>query len=75
MIDQAALESWEYQQKLWDEAEQQDRMQLEEQQAVVFTPDAAGIQEFRSACEPVWSSCDGGAYLDLIDRIVAAGRM
>ncbi len=75
MIDQAALESWEYQQKLWDEAEQQARMQLEEQQAVVFTPDAAGIQEFRSACEPVWSSCDGGAYLDLIDRIVAAGRM
>lgn len=75
MIDQAALESWEYQQKLWDEAEQQAREQLEEQQTAVFTPSPELMQEFRSACEPVWSSCDGGVYLDLIDRIVAAGRM
>ena len=75
MIDEAALESWEYQQKLWDEAEQQVREQLAEQQTAVFTPDDALLQEFRSACEPIWASCDGGAYLDLIDRIVAAGRI
>ncbi len=75
MIDEVALESWEYQQKLWDEAEQQVREQLAEQQTAVFTPDDTVLQKFRSACEPIWASYDDGVYLDLIDRIVAAGRM
>ncbi len=75
MIDETALESWEYQQKLWDEAEKEAREQLKESRAEVFVPGEAEMQAFRSACEPVWSSYDGGAYIDLIDRIVAAGRM
>lgn len=75
MIDEAALESWEYQKKLWDQAEADVREQLLQQQVFVFTPDEAVLEEFRTACEPIWFSCDGGAYLDLIDRIVAAGRL
>ncbi|MDO4268482.1 MAG: TRAP transporter substrate-binding protein DctP [Eubacteriales bacterium] len=75
MIDETALESWEYQQKLWDEAEEQTRRELEDRQAVVYMPDEQEMDAFRSACEPVWSSYDDGAYIDMIDRIVAAGRM
>lgn len=33
------------------------------------------MEAFRRACEEVWSDYEGGAYLDLIDRIVAEGRM
>lgn len=75
MIDQAALESWEYQKELWDEAESAARKELELHQAVVYQPDENELEEFRRACEEVWSDYDGGAYLDLIDRIVAEGRM
>ena len=75
MIDQAALESLEYQKELWDEAESAARKELELHQAVVYQPDENELEEFRRACEEVWSDYDGGAYLDLIDRIVAEGRM
>ena len=75
MIDQAALESWEYQKELWAEAESAARKELELHQAVVYQPDENELEEFRRACEEVWSDYDGGAYLDLIDRIVAEGRM
>ncbi len=75
MIDETALESWEYQQKLWDEAEEEVRDTLEEGKAVVYMPSEEELQAFRRACEPIWSSYGDGVYIDLIDRIVAAGRM
>ncbi len=75
MIDETALESWEYQQKLWDEAEAKARQELDERQVTVITPTDEQLQAFRKACEPIWSAYEGGAYIDMIDRIVAAGRM
>lgn len=75
IIDETALESWEYQQKLWEEAEAGAREQLQKEGATVITLSQPQTEAFRKACEPVWSACDGGAYIDLIDRIVAAGRL
>lgn len=75
MIDEAALESWQYQQKLWDEAEDKARRELEARQVTVIEPEDREMQAFRKACEPVWSTYEGGAYIDVIDKIVAAGRI
>ena len=75
IIDETALESWEYQQKLWDEAENKAQQELERRQVTITTPTKEQLQAFRKACEPVWSSYQGGAYIDVIDRIVAAGRL
>lgn len=75
MIDETALESWEYQQKLWDEAEDSARQELERRQVTIIVPTEEQLQAFRRECEPIWSAYDGGVYLDVIDRIVAAGRM
>lgn len=75
MIDSAAIESWELQQDLWDAAESKARQELADRNAVLVTPTDAELSAFRKACEPVWSDYEGGAYIDLIDRIVAAGRM
>lgn len=75
MIDQTALESWEYQKKLWDQAEKTAREELKLHQAVIYQPNEEEMEAFRRACEEVWSDYEGGAYLDLIDRIVAEGRM
>lgn len=75
MIDKTALESWDYQQKLWDEAEAKARQELEARQITIIEPTDEMLQAFRKACEPIWSSYEGGAYLDVIDRIVAAGRL
>ena len=44
-------------------------------QAVIYQPNEEEMEAFRRACEEVWSDYEGGAYLDLIDRIVAEGRM
>lgn len=70
-----ALESWEYQKKLWDQAEKTAREELKLHQAVIYQPNEEEMEAFRRACEEVWSDYEGGAYLDLIDRIVAEGRM
>lgn len=75
IIDETALESWEYQQKLWDESENMAREKLQEQGAAIITLRQDQTEEFRKVCEPIWSSYDGGEYLELIDRIVAAGRL
>lgn len=75
IIDETALESWEYQQRLWDMAEENARQQLQERNSTIIKPTEEELQAFRKACEPVWSAYEGGAYIDLIDRIVAAGRL
>lgn len=75
IIEETALESWDYQQKLWDEQEKLVGEELQAQGATIITLRQDQIEEFRKACEPIWSSYDGGVYLDLIDRIVAAGRL
>lgn len=75
LIDETALESWEYQQQLWDAAEEKARQELKVRNGTIIEPTETELQAFRKACEPVWSSYEGGAYIDLIDRIVAAGRL
>ncbi|MEW4415000.1 TRAP transporter substrate-binding protein DctP [Clostridium sp. AN503] len=75
MIDETALESWAYQQKLWDEAEVKARQEMEKRQVTIIVPTDEQLLAFRKACEPIWSAYESGAYLDVIDRIVAAGRM
>lgn len=75
MIDETALESWEYQQQLWDSAEAKARQELKMRNGTIIEPTKEEFQAFRKSCEPVWSSYEDGAYIDLIDRIVAAGRL
>lgn len=75
LIEAAALESWQYQQTLWDQAEEDVLRRLQEQGTTIITLTEEEIARFRKACEPVWSSYEDGAYLDLIDRIVAEGRL
>lgn len=75
MIDETALESWEYQQQLWDSAEAKARQELKMRNGTIIEPTKEELQAFRKSCEPVWSSYEDGSYIDLIDRIVAAGRL
>ena len=74
IIDQTALESWEYQKQLWAEAEADARRQLEDKQVAVTELSAEELAQFQKVCEPVWYTYDDGAYNDLLDRIVAVGK-
>lgn len=74
VIDQTALESSEYQRKLWDEAEENAKKELKKKNVVITELTREEMEEFRTACEQIWYSYQDGKYIDLIDRIVAAGK-
>lgn len=73
ILDDTALESWEYQKKLWAESEKAAREEAEKRGAVITELTDEELEEFRKACEPIWYSQEYIGYVDLIDRIVAAG--
>lgn len=74
IIDETALESWEYQKELWAEAEDKSKAELLEKGAIITELSADELAAFQAACEPIWYSYEGGAYKELIDQIVEAGK-
>lgn len=74
IIDQAAMESWEYQKELWAEAEEESRLKLLDAGVTITELSEEELDVFRSVCEPIWYDYENGIYNDLIDRIVAAGK-
>lgn len=74
IIDRTALESWELQKKLWAQAEAQARQALLDKNVTITTLTEEELEEFRLSCEQLWYTYRDGAYIDLIDRIVAAGK-
>lgn len=74
IIDETALESWEYQKELWAEAEEESKKKLLENPVTITELTADELKAFQDACEPIWYAYEGGAYKDLIDQIIAAGE-
>ena len=74
IIDDTALESWEYQKELWAEAEEESKQKLLEQDVAITELTEDELKAFQDACEPIWYSYEGGAYKDIIDQIVEAGK-
>ena len=75
IIDQTALDSWEYQKELWANAEKENEQKLLETGKVeIYTPTDEEAAEFRDACTPIWYSYEGGKYTDLVDQIQAAAE-
>lgn len=74
IIDDTALESWEYQKELWAEAEEESKQKLLEQDVTITELTEEELKAFQDACEPIWYSYEGGAYKDIIDQIVEAGK-
>ena len=74
IIDDTALESWEYQKELWAEAEEESKQKLLEQDVAITELTEEELKAFQDACEPIWYSYEGGAYKDIIDQIVEAGK-
>lgn len=74
IIDETALESWEYQKELWAEAEEESKKKLLENPVTITELTPEELELFQEACKPIWYEYEGGAYKDLIDQIVAAGE-
>lgn len=75
IIDQTALDAWDYQKTLWADAEQKNEQALVDTGKVtIYTPTDAEKAEFRDACTPIWYSYEDGKYTSLVDQIVAAGE-
>ncbi len=73
IIDEVALESWEYQKELWAEAEQlNEQTLLDTGKVEIYTPTEEEKAAFRDACTPIWYSYEDGKYADLVDQIKAA---
>lgn len=53
----------------------QAKQDLLEQGVTIVEPTEEELALFREACELIWYDLDHGAYNDLLDRIVAAGRV
>ncbi len=75
IIDETALESWELQKGLWEEAERKARERLKEMDVVITEMPPEDFEYMGQICMPLWYDYDHGEqFLDLLDRIVAAGR-
>ena len=75
IIDQTALDAWDYQKTLWADAEQKNEQTLVDTGKVtIYTPTDAEKAEFRDACTPIWYSYEDGKYTSLVDQIVVAGE-
>ncbi len=75
VIDGAALESWELQKKLWAEAEDEAREKLKDMDVVITRMSQEDFAYMYEICLPLWYDYDHrDEVLDLLDRIVAAGR-
>ncbi len=75
VMDEAALESWEVQKGLWKEAEEETRERLKELDVVITQMPQEDFEYMGQICMPLWYDYDHREeFLDLLDRIVAAGR-
>lgn len=74
ILERTALDSWDYQEKLWAREEERSRRALAGKQVTVTRLTEEEHEKFRQLCEPIWYAYDNGAYNDLIDRIVASGK-
>lgn len=74
ILDQTALDSLEYQKELWAQSEEAARQELLNKNAVITSLSEKELEAFRLSCEQIWYTYKDGAYIDLIDRIVAAGK-
>lgn len=74
IIDDVALKSWEYQKKLWAEAEAASKKMLLEKNVTITELSEEELVIFQDACEPIWYAYENGKFKDLIDRIVVAGE-
>ena len=74
IIDDTALESWEYQKELWAEAEEKSKKTLLEKNVTITELSAEELEVFQKACEPIWYAYEGGKFKDLVDQIVKAGE-
>lgn len=74
IIDDVALESWEYQKQLWADAEGESKTKLLEKNVTITELSEAELQAFQTACEPIWYAYDNGKFKDLVDQIVEAGK-
>ena len=54
IIDDTALESWEYQKELWAEAEEESKQKLLEQDVTITELTEEELKAFQDACEPIW---------------------
>lgn len=75
IIGEAALESWELQKVWWAEAEEKARERLEEEDVVITPFSQEDFEYMNQICMPLWYDYNKtDEFLDLLDRIVAAGR-
>lgn len=75
VIDETALESWEMQKELWEKAEAEARERLKELDVVITQMPQEDFAYMGEICMPLWYDYDHREeFLNLLDRIVAAGR-
>lgn len=75
IIGETALESWELQKVWWAEAEETARKRLEKENVVITPFSQEDFEYMNQICMPLWYDYDKtDEFLDLLDRIVAAGR-
>ena len=73
IIEETALDSWQFQKQLWAEAEKEAREILNASDVKITTLSEEEYQEFLEVCQPMWYAYHDGAYTELVDRIVACG--
>lgn len=74
-IDEAALESWEMQKGLWARAEDEAKERFKDLDVVITQMPREDFDYMHEICLPLWYDYDHSSeFLDLLDRIVAAGR-
>ncbi len=74
VIEECALESWELQKKLWEEAEGEALAKLKESGVVVteLTPEEQA--KFEDACGSFVEGFEGGKYSDILAQIAALAK-
>lgn len=75
IMDETALESWDIQKQLWKEAEEEARKKLKKLDVVITRMSQEDFEYMYQICMPLWYDYDHTEeFLNLLDRIVAAGR-
>lgn len=71
VIEQAALESWDYQKGLWAEVEEEALDKLAESGVTVTRLTDEEAKLFQDACKEFTASYEGGKYADMLEKIAA----
>lgn len=71
IIEEAAIESWDYQKKLWAESDAVALQTLKDAGVKVTTLSDAEVKQFMEACAPLADTYNGGRYKQLIAQIAA----